>query len=339
MNKRSTNRLSIPLIGLLGVTTLLGGCSNDGTSEADATASSLSRRSASSITSSTVSSTTTSSVPAGPDLEAKALVSTTGVVLPVLGVTPQGYRVRTPCGSETEVSTGKPLRQVTVVIDPGHGGVETGSVGANGLVERDLNLEVSRRLVALLEKANVSVVLTRTADYRITVATRAEIATSLAPKAFLSIHHNGGSDGASTKPGTETFFQIASPESKRLAGLVYEELLAAFSSYEGIAWEADTDAGAKYRPNDSGGDYYGILRRSVGIPTVLSEALFLSNPPEAELLAKPETQQVEAEALASAIKRFLNTKDPGSGFLEPYVRTEPAGPGGGADNCKDPLLS
>lgn len=259
--------------------------------------------------------------------------------MPVLEVTPEGYRVRTPCGRDALVKTGKPLRTATVVLDPGHGGVETGSVGANDLVERDLNLEVTRRLAVLLEREGISVALTRTHDYRVTIATRAEIALALSPRAFVSIHHNGGSDGPSTKPGTETFFQIASPESKRLAGLIYEELFATFSTHTNIAWEADTDAGAKYRPSDSGGDYYGILRRSGGVPAVLSEALFLSNPPEAALLAKAETQQSEARALARAIKRFLNSDEPGSGFTEPYPRTEPAGPGGGADNCIDPALS
>ncbi len=314
----------------------VAGCSSDKAGSA----SSLTRTSSStsSSTSSTTAVPTTVAISLGPDPKAKALVTPSGITVPVISVSSAGYRVRTPCGREGDVAKGKPLTQATVVLDPGHGGIETGSVGANGLVERDLNLEVARRLAELLDKAGISSVLTRSSDYRITIATRTEIATTLAPKAFLSIHHNGGSDGPSEKPGTETFFQIASPESKRLAGLVYEELFKEFSKYKGVAWEADSDAGAKYRPNDSGGDYYGILRRSAGVPTVLSEALFLSNAPEAELLAKPETQLGEAQALERAIKRFLKTDDPGSGFIEPYPRTEPAGPGGGPDNCIDPAL-
>lgn len=316
----------------------VAGCSSDKAGSA----SSLTRTSSSS-TSSTTSlatavTTTTVAISQGPDPKAKALVTPSGITVPVISVSSDGYRVHTPCGREGDVAKGKPLTQATVVLDPGHGGIETGSVGANGLVERDLNLEVARRLAELLDKAGISSVLTRNSDYRITIATRTEIATNLAPKAFLSIHHNGGSDGPSEKPGTETFFQIASTESKRLAGLVYEELFKEFSKYKGIVWEADSDAGAKYRPNDSGGDYYGILRRSAGVPAVLSEALFLSNAPEADLLAKPETQLGEAQALERAIKRFLKTDDPGSGFIEPYPRTEPAGPGGGADNCIDPAL-
>ncbi|HEX8581771.1 MAG TPA: hypothetical protein VF640_05570, partial [Acidimicrobiales bacterium] len=66
---------------------------------------------------------------------------------------------------------------------------------------------------------------------------------------------------------------------------------------------------------------------------------FLSNPPEADLLARPEVQEAEAAAVARAVGRFLTTDDPGSGFVEPYPRTEPAGPGGGATGCVDPPLA
>ena len=71
---------------------------------------------------------------------------------------------------------------------------------------------------------------------------------------------------------------------------------------------------------------------------MLSEAAFISNPPEEQLLADPAFQAVEAEAIARAVVRFVTTPDPGSGFVEPYPRTQPAGPGGGAAGCVDPPL-
>jgi N-acetylmuramoyl-L-alanine amidase len=231
-----------------------------------------------------------------------------------------------------------PLAGATVVIDAGHGGSETGAVGANGLTEAELNLAVAQLAQAELEAAGASVVLTRTADYRMALAPRAEIATSLEARAFVSIHHNGDADGPSARPGTETYFQIDSTESRRLSGLLYEEVVAALAVYEDVAWVADRDAGAKFRPNDEGGDYYGILRRSAGVPAALSEALFLSNPPEAELLERTEVRQSEAEAISRAVVRFLTSDDPGSGFVTPYPRTGPAGPGGGTTDCTDPPL-
>ncbi|MDP8988265.1 MAG: N-acetylmuramoyl-L-alanine amidase, partial [Actinomycetota bacterium] len=276
--------------------------------------------------------------PAAPGDEVRALVTGTGVVVPVLARRGGALLVRTPCAREAVVAGGTPLFGATVVLDPGHGGVERGAVGVNGLTEAAVNLAVAELTRDLLEAAGATVVLTRTADYRVALGPRAEIATNLQPRAFVSIHHNAEADGPAPRPGTETYFQIASPESRRLAGILYEELVATFSRFEGVPWQADTDAGAKYRPNARGGDYYGILRRSAGVPAVLSEALFLSNPAEAALLARPEVQRAEAEAIARAVARFLTSDDPGSGFVEPYPRTERAGPGGGTQGCEDPPL-
>jgi N-acetylmuramoyl-L-alanine amidase len=232
---------------------------------------------------------------------------------------------------------GTPIAGANVVIDPGHGGNEPGAVGPTGLVEKDVNFDVAQDVKQLLEADGATVVLTRTSDYNTTIKTRAEIALALHPQVFVSIHHNAEPDGPSDVPGNEDFYQIASAESKRLGGLIWEEITAALTPYK-IAWAADTDHGAKYRLSASGGDYLGILRRAVGIPTVLSEAAFISNPPEEQLLRDPAFRHVEAQAIAKAITRFVTTPDPGSGFVTPYPRTEPAGGGGGPEGCVDPTL-
>jgi N-acetylmuramoyl-L-alanine amidase len=200
-----------------------------------------------------------------------------------------------------------------------------------------VNFTVAQDVKQLLEAEGATVVLTRTADYNTTIKTRAEIAVDLHPQVFISIHHNAEPDGPSDVPGNETYYQISSPDSKRLAGLLWEEVTAAFSPYH-VAWAADTDHGAKYRPGSNGGDYYGILRRAAGITTVLSEAAFISNPPEEQLLRDPAFRHAEAQAITNAITRYLATPDPGSGFVTPYPRTEPAGGGGGPEGCTDPEL-
>jgi N-acetylmuramoyl-L-alanine amidase len=153
----------------------------------------------------------------------------------------------------------------------------------------------------------------------------------------VSIHHNAEPDGPFAKPGTETYYQIASADSKRLSGLIYEEVVQALSQYQ-VAWMADTDAGAKYRPGSSGDDYYAVLRLTHGTASALSELAFISDPPEAALLARADVQAVEGEAVARGIVRYLTTREPGSGFTTPYPRTEPAGGGGGPAGCTDPPL-
>jgi N-acetylmuramoyl-L-alanine amidase len=225
---------------------------------------------------------------------------------------------------------------VAVVLDPGHGGNEPGARSPGGLVEAPVNLEVSRHARAALEAAGVSVLMTRTGGYDVTLATRAEIARSLGPRAFVSIHHNAEPDGRTPGPGSETYYQIDSPESKRLAGLIQEEVVRAMSAYR-VAWVGDRDAGAKYRPGTRG-DYYAMLRLPRPVVSALVELAFISNPPEAELLARPDVQQVEGQAVARGILRYLNTDDPGSGFVDPYPRTDPPGTGGGAPRCVDPPL-
>src|SRR5438445_586085 len=96
-------------------------------------------------------------------------------------------------------------------------------------------------------------------------------------------------DGPAAKPGTETYYQHASTSSKRLAGLLYEDVERTFAGRPGIAWFANVDAGAKYRMGESGDDYYGILRLAHGVPTAISEGLFLSaSRAEADLLARPD---------------------------------------------------
>jgi N-acetylmuramoyl-L-alanine amidase len=284
--------------------------------------------------------TTTTAAPAPTTTVARevgALVTPSGVVVPVEGREGDAWLVRTPCNRPARVTGGRPVSNVTVVLDPGHGGTDPGAVAASGLTEKHVNMEVSRHAQAALEASGVPTLLTRTADYDLELGVRADIAKRLHPQVFVSVHHNAEPDGPFPKPGSETYYQFTSPESKRLAGLVYEEAVRALSPYP-ISWVADTDAGAKYRLG-SRGDYYAMVREPAPVVAVLAEFAFMSNPAEAALLARPDVQKVEGEALARAILRYLHTPDPGSGYTEPYPRpTPPRGPGGPPPPCTDPAL-
>ncbi|HUR77780.1 MAG TPA: N-acetylmuramoyl-L-alanine amidase [Acidimicrobiales bacterium] len=245
--------------------------------------------------------------------------------------------IKTPCENVVNVRRVTAVGAVDVLIDPGHGGNENGAEG-HGIPEKTINLAVAKHVVDALAAAGVRTLSTRAGDFRVTLEARAAIARAATPRALVSVHHNGDSDGPRDGPGTEVYFQHASADSRRLAGLVYEEVVTALSQYAGIAWQADRDAGVKPRINDSGGDYYGMLRRPAPVVAVISEALFLSNAPEAELIARPDVQVVEGNAIARGVLRYLTTNDQGSGYVEPYPRTQPAGGGGGQSGCVDPPL-
>ena len=281
---------------------------------------------------------------AAPPAEAdvKVVVSSGGIVLPVMGRDGAAWVVSTPCGREAVLprSATTPLRQATVVLDPGHGGYDPGAVGHNGLSESSLNLAVSEHAKAALEAHGVSVVLTRSGDHGMNLGNRARLALSLEAKAFVSIHHNAAATARSRVPGSETFHQVDSEDSKRLAGLVYEEIVAALTPYE-LSW-VNTGMGVTWRTRANGEDYYAMVRQPKGVPATLAELAYLSNPAEADLLARPDVQQVEGEAVARGILRFLTTDDPGSGYVDggpmpPRPRTGPRG-GGGDDPCDDPAL-
>jgi N-acetylmuramoyl-L-alanine amidase len=270
-----------------------------------------------------------------------------GVAMGVDAVSGGWGHVVTPCENKlwVRLADGHIEKTADIVLDPGHGGPESGAVGQGGLTEKELNLAVARLVVDELAAQGVTAALARTGDYRQTLASRVFVATAMHPKAFVSIHHNAEPDGPRPQgPGTETYYQIGkevspaqSAQSKRLAGLIYEEVVKALSAYQAY-WVADSDAGAKYRTGDSGNDYYGVLRisGSSGIVGSLAELAFLSNPSEEALLKRDDVRQAEAAAVARGIVRYLRTEDPGSGFTTPYPRTEPAGGGGGTEGCVDP---
>jgi N-acetylmuramoyl-L-alanine amidase len=271
--------------------------------------------------------------------KAKAVLSSTGVPLTVTGHDGDAVEVLTPCENTVKLSKATVIATPTVILDPGHGGAEPGAVGPNGLAEKTVNLAVADQTKAELANAGVSALLTHPHDYRMSLTARTRLVTALKPKAFVSIHHNSDPDGPHDGPGSETYYQVASStaaQSKRLAGLIYEEIAAALRPYN-VAWVGDTDAGAKYRQGSTGDDYYAVLRQTKGVVSSLAELAFISNPPEAELLTRPDVQHVEGVAVASGILRYLRTDDPGSGFTTPYARTTPA-VGGGKANCTDPPL-
>jgi N-acetylmuramoyl-L-alanine amidase len=264
-----------------------------------------------------------------------------------IDATDRGWaHVVTPCENRlwVNLADGHVEKTADIVIDPGHGGGESGAVGPGGLKEKDLNFAVAQMAVDALKAEGITVAVTRTGDYRQTLGSRVAVATAMDPKAFVSIHHNAAPDEQRATPGTETYYQTGKDvpadrqaASKRLAGLIYEEVFKALSAYQ-ADWAADRDAGTKYRLGDTGNDYYGVLRISAigGVVGTLAELAFISNPTEEALLQRDDVRRVEAAAVARGIARFLRTDDPGSGFIEPYPRTEPAGGGGGPQGCVDP---
>jgi N-acetylmuramoyl-L-alanine amidase len=244
-----------------------------------------------------------------------AVLSAGGIVVPVLGRVGDAWKVSTPCGLDAMVTSVTPLPSRPVVLDPGHGGYDPGAVGPNGLYESELNLAVTRHAAAALERAGFPTVMTRNGDHGMNLVNRAQIALRTQARAFVSVHHNAASWDPSPIPGSEMYHQVASTDSKRLAGLIYEEIVAALRVYD-VPW-VTSGAGVTWRTRASNGDdWYAMVRQPKGVAAALAELAFISNPAEADLLADPDVQRVEGEAVARGIIRFLTTADQGSGYVE-----------------------
>ena len=318
---------------LLVLVVLIGACS--GNAGADVTTIPTSTTTSTTTTTTVRTTTTTEPLPTFPEIT-RALVTPTGVVVSVLEETATGFRVTTPCGNDAIVREGTPLGTTRVVIDPGHGGeVDTGAVGANGLIEKHLNLEVSQALEADLIVRGIDVVLTRTADYASRLGVRAGLADRVNADLLISIHHNAPTPGSSPRPGTEVFIQSTSEASRRLGGLVWTRVMEALSDFD-IDWTAAPDAGVLSVLSTRGNDAYGMINGPRTV-SVLAEMAYISNPVEAELFATTEYVEAVSDALADAVEDFLTTEVTGAGYVaEPRIFNPQPGIGGSL--CVDPAL-
>ena len=185
----------------------------------------------------------------------------------------------------------------TVVIDPGHGGATAdggsspnNATGPNGLLEKDVTLDLGRRVSALLaNRANV--ILTRTTDVNVSLSDRAKVARDANADLFLSIHLNGWKDPA--VDGTETWVaKNASAASRDLAERVLTHVV-----------------GVTHAPNRGVKEEdFGVIRSDRQAPrtaATLVEVAFLTNPGEAERFTDDDYKQAVAQAIADAIVERL----------------------------------
>jgi N-acetylmuramoyl-L-alanine amidase len=235
-----------------------------------------------------------------------------------------------PLGLDAQPPTGEPPKATeafdTVVLDPGHGGPDTGAASSEGLLEKDLTLSLAKKAAALLEKEGIRVILTRSSDLQVPLIQRTAIANYNRADLLLSVHFN-----ASPVPsarGTETYYmsrQATDLWSTQLAAKENAEGLEAAPPAAGgldlVLWEmAQTSAlvesaafaetvqqefNALLGTNDRGVRQapFAVLE-GAQMPAVLVEVAFLSNPAEAKRLADPSFHDQVASTLVQSILHF-----------------------------------
>jgi N-acetylmuramoyl-L-alanine amidase len=173
-----------------------------------------------------------------------------------------------------------------VCIDPGHGGTDPGAIGLDGLVEKNLALDISNRLAALLRADGVTVVMTRTTDASVSITERAEIANSSHANVFLPIYFNSWT--TPTPDGSVVLYPYA--RDIPFAQAMSQAVTAFLNPY------GDNDGGIVLRD-----DWW--LTPTMPVATV--ESLFISNPHDAALLTQSSFRQALAVALRNGIEAYL----------------------------------
>jgi len=222
----------------------------------------------------------------------------------------------------------------TVVIDPGHGGLESGAKGRFGNLEKDITLAISLKLKALIEKdMGFEVVLTRDRDVDVSLENRSAIANNHKAGLFISIHANGAVPRKAA--GSETFFlslNATDEETRRLAYLENnsseiqsridpsseDDLMMILWDMAQNAYIKDSSRLAELVQSELdamlGTRNRGIkqapfkILAGVACPAVLVEAAFISNPDEEQKLASAAFQSKVAEAIYRGLGRFLRER-------------------------------
>ncbi|HYP09144.1 MAG TPA: N-acetylmuramoyl-L-alanine amidase [Bryobacteraceae bacterium] len=217
-----------------------------------------------------------------------------------------------------------------VVLDAGHGGHDTGTIGPSGLYEKELVLDVTKRLGALIEsRMGAEVVYTRSDDTYIGLETRTRTANEHRADLFLSIHAN--SSPANDSSGVETYYLNFTTSKEAMAVAARENASSHSTVYElkdllqKIALQDKVQESKEFAQKVQQA-LYGASARALGktknrgvkkapfvvligasMPSVLAEIGFVSNPKDEALLRKPDVRQKIAEGLYKGLAQYAGT--------------------------------
>ena len=216
-----------------------------------------------------------------------------------------------------------------IVIDPGHGGHDTGTIGPDGLEEKDLVVDVGRRLGKLLEtRLGAEVVYTRKDDTFIPLETRTAVANQERADLFVSIHANSSRDPSAR--GVETYYLNFTSSADALEVAARENAVSEKSIHElgdlvkKIALKEKIEESHEFASDVQEALHSGLSAKNPGLrnrgvkkapfivliganmPSILAEISFVSNPADERRLQTPEYRQRIAESLYRGIAKYVN---------------------------------
>jgi len=234
-------------------------------------------------------------------------------------------------GGQSTLTRALGLKISRIVIDAGHGGHDTGTIGPTGLMEKDLCLDVALRLGKIIQQRlpGAEVVFTRADDTFIPLEERTNIANDAKADLFLSIHANSSRDHAAR--GIETYYlnlrgsaeamEVAARENASSQEGVHElqDLVKRIARTEKIdeskEFAEDIQDSLAKRIEKSGRSIRNrgvrkapfVVLIGADMPSILTEISFLSNPADEKLLKQPEQRQKMAEGLYQGVASYLQS--------------------------------
>jgi len=215
-----------------------------------------------------------------------------------------------------------------IVIDPGHGGKDPGAIGPSGLKEKDITLQIAKKLKSLLEKnLPVKVILTREGDKYVALDERTEIANMVGGDLFISIHTNAAWDRR--VQGVETFYnsqyvygegaeEVASRENTVFASetlpskikniiwdLIQNQYRSESKALSRVVQQSLTETCGMVSRGVKSAQFYVL--RGIAMPAILVEVGFISNPWEERKLKDPEFQKLVALGLYRGLRNYIDS--------------------------------
>lgn len=182
----------------------------------------------------------------------------------------------------------KPLKDIVIAVDAGHGGTEAGAIGCCGDKEKDINLKISKNLQKELEARGAKVVMTRNDDVNVSLAARVNTAREKDSALLISVHANALPDGADPIKNKGTSVYYYHNQAKSLS----ENILTSMTTQLGTQDD-------KVRQGSL------ALVRPTSSVSVLIEVAYIINPDDYALLSDEKFQQDCAKAIADGIEKYL----------------------------------
>jgi N-acetylmuramoyl-L-alanine amidase len=208
-----------------------------------------------------------------------------------------GYDIGYDQGSNLRIRVRKPpkisnpdsvLTGFTIAVDAGHGGENTGAVGATGIQEKEINLAIALNLRSLLLSKGATVVMTRTADTTVDMSDRTDAIINGGAQILVSIHCNSGGAGSDAEAvrGTSAYYRHIGYQP--LANIMYGKMLELGLNQFGMV-----------------GSFNFSLNAPTQLPNVLVETAFLSNPDDEMKLLDDNFRKAIAGKITSGLEQFV----------------------------------